>query len=371
MNKRYAFQLVAAITFLLMMVAQEQVKPILAAVPQCPNGLFAIPSEGTLGWPYLYPESADPLMSPVHTGIDIFGTTADDVYAVYDGVVTQRSDPRIWIKHGELGGIETFYSHLSVINVNVGDRVTRGQVIGKKGNVGTGPVHLHFSIKADGTDERYLRNTVDPSLYLGANLNYEHGATPHQRTVAQWCNQTNTSTYVEVAVDIYDIHFPYSGYTVKSIAPDKYNPQPAQRNLEVKLTNSSNVSYSRKVIANYNKTRKAFIGKVDFGSTFTSGPYVMQLKLDYTLPKNLLGIYTIRQGKSYAIHTVPVKNGNADNNTQINILDYNILLNCLNNTGCSPGSSSYRGADLDANGKVEISDFNFLLRVIQNGNDGN
>ncbi len=50
------------------------------------------------------------------------------------------------IKHSN--GTQTLYAHMSSVNVNVGDKVSQGQVIGKMGSTGksTG-THLHFEIR--------------------------------------------------------------------------------------------------------------------------------------------------------------------------------------------------------------------------------
>ncbi|MET1036854.1 MAG: peptidoglycan DD-metalloendopeptidase family protein, partial [Aeromicrobium sp.] len=84
------------------------------------------------------------------------------VTAVADGVVTVEQ--RAWagslvrIDHG--GGVETWYAHLSQVDVVSGQQVTKGQGIGAVGNEGNsnGP-HLHLEVRLDG-------RAVDPSSVL-------------------------------------------------------------------------------------------------------------------------------------------------------------------------------------------------------------
>ncbi len=101
--------------------------------------------------------------SKMHNGIDISAPTGTAIKAPQSGLVVDRRSNSVGgneliLDHGN--GITTGYSHLSAFNVQKGDRVRRGQVIGKVGSTGrsTGP-HLHFSVKKDGV-------FVDPAKYL-------------------------------------------------------------------------------------------------------------------------------------------------------------------------------------------------------------
>ena len=98
-----------------------------------------------------------------HSGIDIAGNFGDDVYATADGKVISSSYNRaqgnqITIDHSN--GIRTQYLHLSERLANVGQRVKKGDVIGKIGSTGrsTGP-HLHYEVFRDGIN-------ADPSSYM-------------------------------------------------------------------------------------------------------------------------------------------------------------------------------------------------------------
>jgi len=88
--------------------------------------------------------------SAFHSGIDIAGNIGDPVYAAQDGEVTtvEQKGARgkyIIIKHKT--GLETWYMHLSGMNVSTGEKVRKGQQIGRLGSTGrsTGP-HLHFQV---------------------------------------------------------------------------------------------------------------------------------------------------------------------------------------------------------------------------------
>ncbi|WP_066889253.1 M23 family metallopeptidase [Clostridium nigeriense] len=99
-----------------------------------------------------------------HKGIDIAGNIGDDVFVAMDGEViyAEYNDGGygnlIIVKHED--NMSTYYGHLSDFNVKVGDKVKKGNVIGKVGNTGfsTGP-HLHFELRVN--DE-----PVDPTNYI-------------------------------------------------------------------------------------------------------------------------------------------------------------------------------------------------------------
>lgn len=85
-----------------------------------------------------------------HRGVDFSSEPDDNVYAVADGIVVISSNflangESIYIYHGV--GILSSYFHLKERYVNAGDRVRRGQVIGKIGQTGisTAP-HLHLGM---------------------------------------------------------------------------------------------------------------------------------------------------------------------------------------------------------------------------------
>ncbi|MEW6489935.1 MAG: M23 family metallopeptidase [Thermodesulfobacteriota bacterium] len=90
-----------------------------------------------------------------HSGVDLAGARGLPVVAAADGLVIRAvSDAAlgkaVTLDHGN--GIETLYGHLDRLSVKEGERVRRGQKIGKLGSTGkrsTGP-HLHYAVRVDG-----------------------------------------------------------------------------------------------------------------------------------------------------------------------------------------------------------------------------
>jgi murein DD-endopeptidase MepM/ murein hydrolase activator NlpD len=99
-----------------------------------------------------------------HKGVDITAPTGTSVRAAAEGVVVQAEmvaggyGRLIIIDHG--GGYQTYYAHLSKIQVRAGQDVRSGEVIGLVGTSGrTTAPHLHYEVRVGGiprNPHRYL-----------------------------------------------------------------------------------------------------------------------------------------------------------------------------------------------------------------------
>jgi hypothetical protein len=102
-----------------------------------------------------------------HLGIDISAPAGTPIVAAAKGRVTRSSwvvgyGLTIEIDHGF--GFTTLYSHASELVVQVGENVTRGQVIAKVGSTGTATApNLHYEVKVDGIAQ-------DPYRFILPNL---------------------------------------------------------------------------------------------------------------------------------------------------------------------------------------------------------
>jgi len=98
-----------------------------------------------------------------HPGIDIDGERGDLVTASANGTVVKAAYTNgygnmVEIDHGN--GIHTRYGHMSKLDVEAGDTVTRGQLIGEIGSIGRSTCpHLHFEL-------RYNDKPINPRHFL-------------------------------------------------------------------------------------------------------------------------------------------------------------------------------------------------------------
>lgn len=99
-----------------------------------------------------------------HPGIDFDGSRGDPVYPIMEGVIADIQYSRyaygnaVLVNHGNY--LTSLYAHLSEININIGQTVTTGDIIGEVGSTGysTGD-HLHLEVRENGYQ-------VNPFIYL-------------------------------------------------------------------------------------------------------------------------------------------------------------------------------------------------------------
>lgn len=99
----------------------------------------------------------------LHAGLDIAAAPGSPVHATADGIVTfagydEGYGKMVTIDHGY--GVSTRFGHNSQIYVQVGQKVSRWDVIASVGNTGrsTGP-HVHYEVRVNGIPR-------DPALYI-------------------------------------------------------------------------------------------------------------------------------------------------------------------------------------------------------------
>jgi peptidoglycan LD-endopeptidase LytH len=170
---------------------------------RCGSAPFQFPTDGFIG--YLWDDSFRP--GHRHQGIDIFGggqVGDTPVYAAVSGYLSRRSDWKssviVRIPDDPLHPgrqIWTYYTHMADADGNsiissdfppgtAEKHIEAGTLLGHQGNFSGTPgqpvgVHLHFSVVLDDGQGQYknellIANTLDPSPYLGIELNAHHAS---------------------------------------------------------------------------------------------------------------------------------------------------------------------------------------------------
>ncbi len=121
------------------------------------------PARGWLASRFGYRISPFNGKSAMHAGLDIAAAPGSPIYAPADGVVgfagyDEGYGKLVSIDHGY--GVSTRFGHTSQIYVQVGQKVSKWDVIAAVGNTGrsTGP-HLHYEVRINGTP-------VDPINFI-------------------------------------------------------------------------------------------------------------------------------------------------------------------------------------------------------------
>ena len=112
------------------------------------------PVAGTLSSPYGHRKHPVHLEERFHTGVDLSIPPGTEVKVTAHGIVsfagwTENSGTVVVVEHGH--GFSTAYAHNRKPLVRVGQRLSRGDVVGLSGSTGisTGP-HVHYEIWKDG-----------------------------------------------------------------------------------------------------------------------------------------------------------------------------------------------------------------------------
>ncbi len=122
---------------------------------QCPGGYTGIIGDGVFTWPTDNHTLSGYDYTSIHHGLDFRAGLGAAIYAVDSGVVVYAGwndfgyGNLVVIDHGN--GWSSVYGHLSQWNVDCGQSVFRGNLIGRSGNTGrSSGAHLHFELRFNG-----------------------------------------------------------------------------------------------------------------------------------------------------------------------------------------------------------------------------
>ena len=117
----------------------------------------------------------------------------------------------------------------------------------------------------------------------------------------------------------------------------------------------------------YDTSSGSYKGDVPIQMGFPTGKYIVKIKGDTYLRRQVSGIQTITAGHKNQIALVPLVAGDVDNDNKLNILDYNLILDCYSDLSQAPNcavAEKQIKSDINDDGLVNQIDYNLFLREI-------
>jgi len=172
------------------------------------------------------------------------------------------------------------------------------------------------------------------------------------------------------------IHFPSiklhgigsGGTNQNPNAPGNNNPLTKTRNLIVDILDANNNLVSR-VQGNiiYKPETGDFTGDIAVPSSVASDRYLLKVRSDKHITKQVGGILNLTQGATNLANPASLTTGDTNLDDKLNTLDYNIIVDCYSDfvapKNCNNAGKKLR-ADLNDDGLVNRIDFALFLREI-------
>lgn len=146
-------------------------------------------------------------------------------------------------------------------------------------------------------------------------------------------------------------------------------PLHLQRSVTISVYDANNnLVMSQTGSAHYNPAGMDFLGSADM-KNLPSGNYIVTIKMEGYLSKQFPGIPTIVGKRNNTLTPeVFLITGDINNDNQLDIQDYNIILSCFgskqNTASCIAPPTLPSSADIDDNGTVDGSDYTLFIREL-------
>ena len=233
---------------------------------------------------------------------------------------------------------------------------------GWKQTVPTDPNGYTLTItNGNSTTDKNFGNAIAPTATPSPSPTPKPTSTPTP-------NPTPKTTFLDVSVLLHGIG--NSGDNTNPIGTSLSNKDPKHKTIQanIELYNTSNqlIGQGHEGLI-YNTNQGNFQGAVGiYPNTFPTGKYYLKIKTDYHLKKQVSGILSITAGQSNIIPAITLVTGDSDNNNQLNILDYNRLLDCYSDLtkAATCDADKKNSTDFNDDSFVNQVDYNLFIREI-------
>ena len=116
----------------------------------------------------------------------------------------------------------------------------------------------------------------------------------------------------------------------------------------------------------YSSASGNFVGTVTTDNAVPAGKYSVKVRTDYHLTRLVGGIQTILANQTTQLPSVQMVAGDVNNDNRLDILDYNLLLDCYSDLSAAPNCDADKKlmTDLNDDDAVNQFDYNLFLREI-------
>lgn len=145
------------------------------------------------------------------------------------------------------------------------------------------------------------------------------------------------------------------------------NPMHPTRSMQVFVYNVSNqLVASGPATITYASESGSFKGSINLGNTLSAGLHTVKVQSPGHLRKLVPGIQTVRPNENNVMPNVTLIAGDVNNDNNINILDYNLLVGCYSDLlpPVSCNDTTKVATDLNDDSFVNQFDYNMFLREI-------
>jgi Dockerin type I domain len=140
------------------------------------------------------------------------------------------------------------------------------------------------------------------------------------------------------------------------------NPLHTQRTVQLSLMDSANTTIANQQGAvSYNSSSGNFTGIITVNN-IPNTAYTITVSTSNFAQKSVAGLLQTASIGNYNVPSVSLLAGDSNNDGQINILDYNLLIGCFGSKQHAPSCTNAQGSDLNDDGLVNGFDYNLFLR---------